>query len=187
MPQNAYLCSPNKPQPMSKSRLKTINNGLVAALVALTLGACNPKQSSTVERIDNLKKQVNADVKDLQQIENEDYPKLSKDFMYCDSLLQYLDSTQVEQAFEKLNLTQAYLRQFDEVKGEMHQKAEYANLQLDRLKADFESQYINDSLATVYLEAETKVADTLHYRVLYFQDRFANCSKEMATIKKACR
>lgn len=171
---------------MSKSHLRTINNGLVAALVALTLGACNPKQPSTVERIDNLKKQVNADAKALQQIENEEYPKLSEDFMYCDSLLQYMDSVQVSQNFEKLNLTQAYLRQFDEVKGEMRQKAEYSNLQLDRLKNDVKSQYINDSLANVYLETETKVADTLHHRVLYFQDRFANCRKELATVKKTC-
>ena len=166
---------------MSKSRLKTINNGLVAALVALTLGACNPKQSSTVERIDNLKKQVNADVKDLQQIENEDYPKLSKDFMYCDSLLQYLDSTQVEQAFEKLNLTQAYLRQFDEVKGEKHQKAEYANLQLDRLKADLESQYINDSLATViaarkWSPSKKPAVDYAHLPSDYMA-RFAACPR----------
>ena len=172
---------------MSKTRLKTINNGLIAVFIALTLDACNPKQPSTVERIDNLKKQVNADVKALQQIENEEYPKLNQEFMYCDSLLQYMDFAQVEQAFEKLNLTQAYMRQFDEVKGEMWQKAEYANLQLDNLKADLESQYINDSLATVYLETETQVADTLHHRVLYFQDRFANCSKEMAAIKKNCR
>lgn len=172
---------------MSKKRLNTISNSLVAALIALALGSCNPKQPSTVDRIEKLQKQVNTDVKALQQIENEEYPKLNKAFLYCDSLLQYMDSAQVEQAFEKLNLTQAYLKQFAELKGVMHQNAEYANLQLDHLKADLESQYINDSLATIYLETETKVADTLHHRILYFQDRFANCSKEMAAIKKASR
>ena len=170
---------------MSKTHLKTINNGLIAALIALALGACNPKQPSTVERIEKLQKQVNADALALQQIENEDYPNLSRDFLYCDSLLQYMDTTLVNRYFEKLNLTQAYLKQFDGVKADMRQKAEYSNLQLDHLKADLESQYINDSLATIYLEAETKVADTLHHRVLYFQDRFASCQKEMNTIKKA--
>lgn len=172
---------------MSKTRLKSINSILVAALTALTLGACNPKQPSTMTRIEQLQKQVVTDANALQQIENEEYPKLNKDFLYCDSLLQHMDSTQVDQVFEKLNLTQAYLRQFEGLKAEMRQKAEYANLQLDHLKADLESQYINDSLATVYLETETKVADTLHHRVLYFKDRFANCSKEMAAIKKARR
>lgn len=172
---------------MSKTRLKTINKCLVSALIALTWGSCSPKQPSTVERIESLQKQVNADTETLQQIENEEYPKLNKDFIYCDSLLQFMDSAQVEQAFEKLNLTQAYLKQFDGVKADMRQKAEYSTLQLYHLKNDLESQYLSDSLASVYLETEIKVADTLHHRVLYFQDRFAHCRKEMADIKKACR
>lgn len=165
--------------------LNTINKGIAVALIAMILGACSEKQPSTVDRIEQLKKQVTADAKTLQQIENEDYPRLHKDFLYCDSLLQYMDSAQVSHNFEPLNLTQAYLRQFDELKSDMRQKAEYSNLQLDRLKADLESHYLNDSIATVYLETETQVADTLHHRVLYFQNRFASCQKKLATLKKA--
>lgn len=165
--------------------LKAINKGLAVALVALILGACNEKQPTTIDRIEQLKKQVNADAKTLQQIENEDYPRLQKDFLYCDSLLQYMDSAQVSRCFDPLNLAQAYMRQFDELKTDMQQKAEYSNLQLDRLKTDLESHYLNDSLVTVYLNTEVQVADTLHYRVSYFQDRFANCQKELATLIKA--
>ena len=171
---------------MKAPLLKTLGNCMAIALMILALGACSQKQASTVERIEKLQKQVNADAKTLQQIENEDYTNLSKDFLFCDSLLQYMDTAQVNRCFEQLNLTHAYLKQFDGVKADMQKKAAYSNLQLDHLKADLESQYISDSLACVYLEVETKVADTLHNRVLYFQDRFAQCKKELASIKKAC-
>ena len=172
---------------MKASFLKTIGFCMAATLIALISGACSQKQASTIDRIEKLQKQVNADAKALQQIENEDYPNLSKDFFFCDSLLQYMDTAQVNRCFEQLNLTQAYLKQFDGVKADMQKKAEYSNLQLDHLKADLETQYITDSLACVYLETEKKVADTLHNRVLYFQDRFAQCQKELASIKKARR
>lgn len=158
---------------------------LVATLVGLlALGNCQRKPQTITERIDHLKQQIVADSTALNHLESSDFPILSEDFRRCDSALQHLSPDQVETVFESLNLTNAYLRQFSEVGPDMHQKMRYSLLQLDRLKSDVESQYLSDSLATVFLETETQVADTLHNRVAYFQDKFAYCRKELAAIKK---
>lgn len=158
------------------------------ATVALTLGilcACGGKQPTTVERIDSLKKQVEHDAVALQEIEIKDYPRLEQEFMFCDSILPYTDSAHWDEYFQKLNLTHAYLKQFSDLNAEMRRKLDYSLQQLESLKADLSSHFLTDSLAQEYLETESHVADTLHNRILYFQDRFANCHKELATIKKA--
>lgn len=156
----------------------------VALYLTLALCACNERQPSTLQKIENLKRQVETDAATLQKIEESDFPALNKAFRCCDSMLQYLDSTQWDKQFQQLNLTQAYLQQFAEISPEMHKKMDYSLLQLDRLKQDIEDQYITDSLATIYLTSETQVADTLHYRVLYFQERFADCDKALKALKK---
>ena len=164
--------------------LKTAHKYRTWGFLLLAFAACNHKPATTVDKIENLKKQVENDAKAWQDLEEKDYPNLSSSFRFCDSILQYMDSTQWNKHFQQLNLTNAYLQQFANLKGEMHQKMAYSLTQLDHLKADTQSQYISDSIALVYLDTETKVADTLHSRVLYFQDRFANCQKELTRIKK---
>lgn len=156
----------------------------LALYLALALCACNERQPSTFKKIENLKRQVETDASTLQKIEESDFPALNKAFRCCDSMLQYLDSTQWDKQFQQLNLTQAYLQQFAEISPEMHKKIDYSLLQLDRLKKDIEDQYITDSLASVYLTTEIQVADTLHYRILYFQEKFTECDKALKNLKK---
>ncbi len=145
---------------------------------------CHDQPQTLAGQIEQLKRQVNADAQALRDLEENDYPQLRSDFRHCDSLMQYMDSAQVCAAFEQLNLVQAYLNQFVEVKAEMKQKMDYSLVQLEHLKADAESHFISDSLASAYLEIETLVADTLHHRLLYFQDRFGQCRTELAALKK---
>ena len=164
--------------------LTIVRKYMAWAFLLFAFVACNEKPATTIDKIESLKAQVENDAKALQELEDKDFPSLSDNFRFCDSLLQYMDSTRWNKYFQPLNLTNAYLQQFANLKGEMHQKMAYSLTQLDHLKADTESQYISDSLALVYLDTETKVADTLHSRVLYFKDRFANCQKELARIKK---
>lgn len=99
-------------------------------------------------------------------------------------MLQYVAQDQIEVAFESLNLTQAYLHQFGQVQPIMSKKIRYALIQLDHLKADVESHYLTDSIALVYLNDESLIADTLHNQVVYFKDRFAQCQKDLNTFKK---
>ena len=56
--------------------------------------------------------------------------------------------------------------------------------QLDRLRADAESNYIKDSLVTVYIANETEFVDRLSNQVRYFKDRFSTCQKDLAALKK---
>ena len=158
---------------------------LILAVTLLSLLSCKEVPETTSEKIDALKHQVESDAMTLQNIENRDFTLLRDDFRYCDSMLQFLDSEQVDAGFEKLNITQAYLQQFVEVKPIMVSKMNYVIVQLDNLKADLVSQYVNDSLALVYLADESRVADTLHEQVLYFQDRFGKCQSELNTLKKS--
>ena len=145
---------------------------LFFAALSLWLTSCQDAPQTTSDKIDALKQQVETDAQTLQDLENKDYATLQSDFRYCDSMLQYLSEEQVDAGFEKLNLAQAYLLQFNEVKPRMVSKIDYVIVQLDRLKADLASQYLNDSLALTYLNDERLVADTLHQQLLYFQDRF---------------
>lgn len=157
---------------------------LITALACATLAGCHSKPQTTVDKIEQLKQQVSNDATSLETIEKEQAEPLRRDFRTCDSLLQYLDEKTVKERFEQLNLTQAYLQQFGELKPVMAKKMDYVVLQLDRLKADAESQYLSDSLVLVYLADETKVADTLHQQVLYFQDRLGGCQKSLNQMKK---
>lgn len=167
---------------MRKSRLT-----FIAALACIMIFGCSHQPKTTIEKIDCLKKQVVADADALQAIANEDFVKLQKDFHYCDSLLQYLDAEQVEASFDQLNLTQAYIFQFKEVKPVMEKKMDYVVEQLGNLKSDAESHYLSDSLVLVYLNTETKVADTLHAQVEYFKDSFSKCQASLDKLKQSKR
>lgn len=157
---------------------------LIAALACIVLSGCNNQPKTTIEKINLLKKQVATDAKALQAIANEDFTTLQNDFHYCDSLLQHIDAEQVKANFDQLNLTQAYILQFKEVKPVMEKKMDYLVQQLDNLKSDAESQYLTDSLVLIYLDTETKVADTLHAQVDYFKDSFSSCQKSLNQMKK---
>lgn len=157
---------------------------LIAAIACIVLSGCNNQPKTTIEKIDLLKKQVATDAKALQAIANEDFTTLQNDFHYCDSLLQHIDAEQVKANFDQLNLTQAYILQFKEVKPVMEKKMDYLVQQLDNLKSDAESQYLPDSLVLIYLDTETKVADTLHAQVDYFKDSFSSCQKSLNQMKK---
>lgn len=157
----------------------------IAALVGILLFGCNSQPKTTMERIDLLKKQVITDADALQTIANEKFPAIQKDFHECDSMLQYLSDEQVKANFDQLNLTQAYILQFKEVGPIMEKKMDYLVQQLDNLKSDAESHYLPDSLVLIYLDTESKVADTLHAQVDYFKDSFRNCQKSLDQMKKA--
>ena len=165
---------------MRKTRLT-----LIAATACVMMLGCTSQPKTTIEKIDLLKKQVQADATALQNIANEDFARIQKDFHYCDSMLQYINDKQIGAHFEKLNLTQAYILQFKEVKPIMEQKIDYVMQQLINLKSDAESHYLSDSLVQVYLATESKVADTLHAQVKYFKDSFQKCQKSLNQLKKS--
>ena len=99
-------------------------------------------------------------------------------------MLQYLPEKDVESYFETLNLAQAYLTQFDEMLPVMQHDLSYTRQQLVNLQNDIDTHFINDSLAAIYLADETAVADTLHHRILYFEDRLSNQDKELKALHK---
>ena len=156
--------------------------GLVG--IGLALGSCNNKPATNIDKINSLKKQVQADAKTLNDIETKDFVTLKRDFKICDSLLQYQSPEQVDKSFEKLQLVQAYLEQFKFTKPMMQADMDTTLLQLDRLKADAESHYLSDSLVTIYLENETEYVNKLSNQVRYFQDRFNSCQQDLNALKK---
>lgn len=166
---------------MKRQNLKI---ALFALVISIGFGSCQNKPQTLTGQIDQLKQQVVADSTTLHQLKTVDYQKLNSEFIFCDSLLQYVSQDQIETAFEPLNLTQAYLQQFTQVQPIMSEKMRYSLTQLDLLKADAESHYLSDSLVFVYLNDESQVADTLHNQVIYFKDRFGQCQKDLNAFKK---
>lgn len=163
--------------------IKSIILGSVLAFIAL--GSCQRPPQTTAGKITALQQQVKADAVTLKTIESQQYGTLKNDFQACDSMLQYLSENQIDASFEKLQLAQAYLLQFEMVKPMMSGKMDYLTQQLENLKADLESQYLSDSLVLIYLDTENRVADTLHEQILYFEDRFDQCQKDINALKKS--
>ena len=166
-----------------KTLVKTAFILIVFSMFAF-IGCTNKSSTpSPTERLANLQQQVDNDIVAFQDFEANDFVKLKTSFMNIDSQLGQVDPNIVQGYFEKLNLAQAYLQQFMEVKPTLKSKLDYSKKQLTDLQFDFQNEMINDSLFNVYLERETIAADTLHNQILYFKDRFGSCQKELDALK----
>ena len=154
--------------------------GWLAALLLLV--GCQPK--TDLDRIDALKKQVNKDVKALNDLNTNTFVQLEKDFIACDSSLQYLSEADLDAAFEKLKLVDAYIQQFKMEHPVMQAEMDSTLARLDLLRADAATHYLTDSLVAIYLEDETQQVEKLSSQVEYFKDRLGNCRKDLDNFKK---
>ena len=150
----------------------------------LALTSCGDK---TENPFTQLNRQLDRDSLSLQEIQQRYPEKLWADFYWCDSMLQYLPEENIKDCFDVLNLAQAYLGQFDVMLPIMNRDLSYIRRQLVNLQYDIDHQLVSDSLSAIYLQDETAAADTLHYRVLYFQDRFSQQEKALHSLKKDIR
>lgn len=163
--------------------ISRIPTSLKALLVGLLLASCQTAPTTDLEKVEALKKQVQADAQTLEQLKGNEFVQLERDFIACDSMLQYLHPEAIDEAFQGLQLTKAYLDQF-----EMEQPAIKADIdstlyRLDCLCSDIESQYLSDSLTAVYIDDETQHAELLNNQINYFKDRFGNCQNELNALK----
>ncbi len=154
--------------------------------IAFLLLACLSCQSRK-EPIAQLQEQLKRDSIALNELQQQYPERIRADFRWCDSMLAFIPENQVNESFDVLNLSQAYLHQFDEMLPIMKKTLSYTQQQLVNLQNDIDTHFINDSLAAVYLKDETAVADTLHNRILYFQDRLSKQDKELQSLKKTIR
>ena len=102
-------------------------------------------------------------------------------------MLQYVPKNQINEFFDVLNLAQAYLQQFDDMLPIMRHDLSFIQQQLKNLQNDLDTHFISDSLGIVYLGDESASADTLHTRVIYFQDRLSSQDKALQSLKKSIR
>ena len=158
---------------------------MIITATAFLLLACSCQ--SKKEPIQQLQDQLKKDGVALDKLQDQYQNQLQADFQWCDSMLQYLPADQVDAYFEDLNLAQAYLSQFNEMLPVMRRDLAYSQQQLTNLKNDIDTHYISDSLGMVYLNDEIASADTLHNRVLYFQDRLSSQDKTLQSLKKSIR
>ena len=148
----------------------------------LLLIGCQPK--TDLDKIDALKKQVNKDVKALNDLNANTIGQLEKDFVTCDSLLQFLPEEDLDAAFQKLQLVDAYIQQFKMERPAMQAEMDSALVRLDLLRTDAATHYLADSLVATYLEDETRQVEKLSNQVEYFKDRLGNCRKDLDDFKK---
>lgn len=153
--------------------------GWLAALILLA--SCQPK--TDIDKIVALKKQVKTESKALNDLNANTFIQLEKDFSSCDSALQYLPEAELDKAFQKLQLVDAYIQQFKETRPVMQAEMDSTLLRLDLLRADAETHYLSDSLVAVYIEDETQQVEKLSNQVAYFKDRLGNCRKDLDDFK----
>ena len=154
--------------------------GWVVALLLLV--GCQPK--TDLDKIDALKKQVNKEAKALNDLNTNTFVQLEKDFIACDSSLQFLPEEELDAAFEKLKLVDAYIQQFKMEHPVMQAEMDSTLARLDLLRADAATHYLTDSLVAIYLEDETQQVEKLSSQVEYFKDRLGNCRKDLDNFKK---
>ena len=150
----------------------------------LALASCSDKAETPFTK---LHQQLDRDSLALNEIQQQYPERIRTDFRWCDSMLQYVPEEQVEECFDLLNLAQAYLHQFDEMLPIMRKDLTYIRHQLVNLQYDIDHHLLSDSLSDLYLQDETAAADTLHYRVLYFQDRLPKQDQALQSLKKNLR
>jgi hypothetical protein len=154
---------------------------IVIAFLLLASFACQSRK----EPIQQLQDQLISDSIALQKLQNNCQERLWADFRWCDSMLQYVPKEQVNDYFDHLNIAQAYLNQFDEMLPIMQHDISYTRQQLSNLKSDIDTHFIDEAQAALYLEDETAVADTIHQRILYFQDRLSQQDQSLKSTKKS--
>ena len=152
----------------------------MAALILLM--GCQYK--TDLDKIDALKKQVNKDIKALNELNANTFVQLEKDFISYDSSLQNMSEKELDAVFEKLRLVNAYIQQFNMERPVMQAEMDSTLVRLDLLRADVETHYIADSLATDYIEGETQEVERMNNKVAYFKDRLGNCRKDLDELKK---
>ena len=158
-------------------------NIIATAFLLVACISCQSRKDPIAQLQDQLRRDSIA-LDDIQQ----KYPEhIWTNFRWCDSMLAFVPEEQVDEYFDILNLAQAYLRQFDETLPVMKNTINYTQQQLINLQNDINTHFIDDSLAAVYLNDEIAVADTLHNRVLYFQDRLSQQDKELQSLRKSIR
>ena len=135
----------------------------------MLLVGCQSAPKTGNERIDALKKQLNDDAIALQQLQANEFAQLERDFIACDSMLQYMKPEAIDKAFDELQLTQAYI--------------DPTLYRLDCLDNDIATHYLSDSLAAVYINEETQHTELLNNQVSYFKERFSTCQKQMDAFK----
>ncbi len=148
----------------------------------LLLVGCQPK--TDLDKIDALKKQVNKDIKALNDLNDNSFVQLEKDFVSCDSLLQFLSKEELDAVFPKLQLVDAYIQQFKETRPVMQAEMDSTLARLYLLRSDAATHYLADSLVAIYVEDETQQVERLSSQVAYFKDRFDSCRKELDGFKK---
>ena len=148
----------------------------------LLFAGCQPK--TDLDKIDALKKQVNKDLKALNDLNDNSIVQLEKDFISCDSSLQFLTEKELDAVFPKLQLVDAYIQQFKKTRPAMQAEMDSTLARLDLLRADAETHYIADSLVATYIEDETQEVEKLSNQVAYFKDRLGSCRKELDDFKK---
>lgn len=158
---------------------------ILSLLLAFSISGCRTKKANTVsDSISLTSKQLEKDLSAIQAIKNTDYQQLSSLFKKCDSLLILSDKNNIDEYFTSLSYANGYMSQFDDLYPVIVKKIGYSQQQLSNLNSDISSNYINDSLAAIYLDDEIRVADTIHEQIKYFDERFKKMNKELKKIEK---
>lgn len=165
--------------------MTSFRNLILSIASVLLLAACGSGTDRASEgSIPGIKAQLKKDSVALQALQERYQTPLRDQFRWCDSMLAFVPEDNVNEFFDVLNLAQAYLSQFDETLPIMQKDMAYIQHQLDLLQKDIDTHYINDSLAAEYLSDEKASADTLHNRVLYFEDRLSQQDQALKELKK---
>ena len=141
------------------------------------MAACASKTPSRI--IDAMQKRVDAVEHDVEQLYNQDFDYLVKQYQVLDTTVALTKDISYE-----MNLLQAYLQQFETQRVTLKSEAKYSRKQLSDLKDDINNNLYDETTTLKYIQDEENELHRMEAQIKYFQEKFDAQKKVVKQLRK---
>ena len=139
--------------------------------------ACNSKSPSG--KISAMQKRVDAVERRVEELYNQEFNELVKDYQLLDTTIAMNKDIQAE-----MELLQAYLQQFESQRIVIKENVKFSRKQLSDLKDDVENNLYDEATTEKYIRDEEKELRMMEAQIKYFKEKFDGQKKVVKQLRK---
>ena len=139
--------------------------------------ACNSKSPSG--KISAMQKRVDAVDRRVEELYNQEFNELVKDYQLLDTTIAMNKDIQAE-----MELLQAYLQQFESQRIVIKENVKFSRKQLSDLKDDVENNLYDEATTEKYIRDEEKELRMMEAQIKYFKEKFDGQKKVVKQLRK---
>ena len=139
--------------------------------------ACNSKSPSG--KISAMQKRVDAVERRVEELYNQEFNELVKDYQLLDTTIAMNKDIQAE-----MELLQAYLQQFENQRIVIKENVKFSRKQLSDLKDDVENNLYDEATTEKYIRDEEKELRMMEAQIKYFKEKFDGQKKVVKQLRK---